>query len=194
MAMPVQSREMGTDAGDVVVDGLVDEIEAVRAVQAGDLAAFAPLYATYWSMVHGIVLARARTVEVADIVQDVFVAALSRITELRDPAAFGGWLATMARRASVDAIRRRRPTTVVTEDARIDVPPPRLEALAVLRTIRELPEAYRETLVLRLVEGMTGPEIAMRTGMTPGSVRVNLHRGMKLLRARLGADEGDDDA
>jgi RNA polymerase sigma-70 factor (ECF subfamily) len=39
--------------------------------------------------------------------------------------------------------------------------------------------------MLRLVEGMTGPEIALRTGLTEGSVRVNLHRGMKLLRERL---------
>jgi RNA polymerase sigma-70 factor (ECF subfamily) len=48
-----------------------------------------------------------------------------------------------------------------------------------------LPEAYRETLLMRLVEGLTGPEIALRTGLTPDSVRVNLHRGMKLLRERL---------
>ncbi|HET6584380.1 MAG TPA: sigma-70 family RNA polymerase sigma factor [Nannocystaceae bacterium] len=185
--------EMGDDARDVVVDGLVDEIEAVRAVQAGDVSAFARLYAAYWPTIHGIVLARARTAEVADVVQDVFIGALQRIAELRDPSAFGGWLATIARRASVDALRRQRPTTVVIDDAKIDVPPPRLEALAVLRAIRELPEAFRETLVLRLVEGMTGPEIAMRTGMTPGSVRVNLHRGMKLLRARLGVG-GDRDA
>jgi DNA-directed RNA polymerase specialized sigma24 family protein len=33
---------------------------------------------------------------------------------------------------------------------------------------------------------MTGPEIAEQTGLSPGSVRVNLHRGMKLLRERLG--------
>ena len=48
-----------------------------------------------------------------------------------------------------------------------------------------LPDAYRETLMLRLVEGLTGPEIAERTGLTPASVRVNLHRGMKLLRTAL---------
>ena len=51
--------------------------------------------------------------------------------------------------------------------------------MTVLAAIRRLPEAYRETLVLRLVEGMTGPEIAERTGLTPGSVRVNLHRGLQ---------------
>ena len=54
-----------------------------------------------------------------------------------------------------------------------------------LAAIRALPEAYRETLTLRLVEGMTGPEIAERTGLTHGSVRVNLHRGMLQLRAAL---------
>ena len=54
-----------------------------------------------------------------------------------------------------------------------------------LALIRTLPEAYRETLVLRLSEGLTGPEIAQRTGLTPASVRVNLHRGMKLLREKL---------
>ena len=32
---------------------------------------------------------------------------------------------------------------------------------------------------------MTGPEIAARTGLTPGSVRVNLHRGMTQLREKL---------
>ena len=59
----------------------------------------------------------------------------------------------------------------------------------ILDVIRNLPEAYRETLVLRLVEGMTGPEIALRTGLTAASVRVNLHRGMKLLREKLGLEE-----
>ena len=61
--------------------------------------------------------------------------------------------------------------------------------MTVLAAIRRLPEAYRETLVLRLVEGMTGPEIAERTGLTPGSVRVNLHRGMQMLREALGRSD-----
>ena len=40
-------------------------------------------------------------------------------------------------------------------------------------------------MILRLVEGMTGPEIAARTGLKPESVRVNLCRGMKMLREKL---------
>jgi len=59
------------------------------------------------------------------------------------------------------------------------------EAFAILDIVKALPEAYRDTLLMRLVEGMTGAEIAERSGLTPASVRVNLHRGMKLLRERL---------
>jgi len=63
------------------------------------------------------------------------------------------------------------------------------DAFLVLGLIRGLPEAYRDTLILRLVEGMTGPEIAKVTGLTPDSVRVNLCRGMKLLREMAGGTE-----
>ncbi|MDQ3228674.1 MAG: hypothetical protein M3Q13_02915, partial [Pseudomonadota bacterium] len=65
-------------------------------------------------------------------------------------------------------------------------PDTRLEAQHALAAIRGLPQAYRETLMLRLVEGLSGPEISERTGLTPGTVRVNLHRGMGLLRRALG--------
>lgn len=41
------------------------------------------------------------------------------------------------------------------------------------------------------MEGLSGPEIAARTGLAPGSVRVNLHRGMALLRGALGGRDGD---
>ena len=57
-----------------------------------------------------------------------------------------------------------------------------------LAAIRELPQAYHEPLILRLVEGMSGPEIAAMTGLTADSVRVNLHRGFRLLRQRLGLE------
>jgi DNA-directed RNA polymerase specialized sigma24 family protein len=58
-----------------------------------------------------------------------------------------------------------------------------------LHAFRKL-HTLRDTLAFRLVEGMSGPEIATRTGLTPASVRVNLHRGMKLLREKLGFEEG----
>jgi RNA polymerase sigma-70 factor (ECF subfamily) len=61
----------------------------------------------------------------------------------------------------------------------------REEAERVLTELRALPESYRETLSLRLLGECSGIEIARLTGMTHGSVRVNLHKGMEMLRERL---------
>jgi RNA polymerase sigma-70 factor, ECF subfamily len=157
----------------------------VRDAQRGDREAFARLYERFARMVHGIVLARIDRTDVDDVVQDVFVTALDRLGDLREPAAFGGWLAAIARHRAADHGRRRVVTDALADHAASIRDPDRLEALAILDAVRSLPEAYRETLMLRLVEGMTGAEIAERTGLTAASVRVNLHRGMKLLREKL---------
>ena len=85
-----------------------------------------------------------------------------------------------------DFHRRRRDTVELVDDVAAPEDAGDAEALSVLAVLRTLPEAYREPLVLRLVEGMNGPEIAKRIGMTEGSVRVNLHRGIKMLRGKLG--------
>lgn len=158
----------------------------VRAAAAGDRASFAALYERFASTVHGILLAHGRTEDAADGVQEVFLRALDRLHTLRDAAAFPGWLAAIARNHARMALRGSR--RLVPLDDRIPAPErPALEAREVMDALRALPEAYREPLVLRLVEGLSGEEIAARTGLTPGSVRVNLHRGMRLLRERLGA-------
>lgn len=168
-----------------------DDSALVRAARAGDRAAFGHLYDKYARMVHGVLLARVPYSEVDDLVQDVFLRALPRLRTLRDPHRFGAWLATIARNRATDYHRHTPAETglddelpnVSGEKEGRTVPGP--EAASILAMIRSLPEAYRETLLLRLVEGMTGPEIAARTGLTPGSVRVNLHRGMQLLREKL---------
>jgi RNA polymerase sigma-70 factor, ECF subfamily len=155
---------------------------------AGDERAFGELYKIYAPMVHGIILARVRHEEVDDIAQEVFLAAYKSLNTLRDHTAIGPWLGSIARNQVVEFYRRSRPTEELTDHfTRADAPS--AEANEIMAAIHSLPVAYAETLVLRLVEGMTGPEIAARTGLTPDSVRVNLHRGMKMLRARLGIEE-----
>jgi len=158
----------------------------VLAARDGDEVAFNRLYERYARMVHGLLMARVPRTDLDDLVQDVFLTAWRRLPGLRDPAAFGGWLAMIARNRATDFHRRSPQHVDLPEDvAAHDATPARVEALAILDVIRGLPEAYRDTLVLRLVEGLTGPEIADRTGLTAASVRVNLHRGMKLLREKL---------
>jgi len=161
--------------------------DLVRAAQRGDRDAFATLYSGFARMVHGVLLSRVPHAAAEDLVQDVFIAAMEGLESLREPEAFGGWLCTIARNRATDFLRRSPQMTALpdTLTSLAAGPADRSEALAVLAVIRAMPDAYRETLTLRLVEGMTGPEIAVRTGLTEGSVRVNLHRGMKLLRERL---------
>jgi len=163
----------------------------VAAARDGDRAAFGRLYDRYARMVHGVLLAKVPVGEVDDLVQEVFLLALRRLATLREAGSFGAWLAAIARNLANDYYRRSVPEEPLADDAsHNDVErknPGRDEdpAAAILDAITALPDAYRETLILRLVEGMTGPEIAARTGLTHGSVRVNLHRGMQQLRAKL---------
>ena len=164
----------------------------VLAAREGDRSAFGGLYARYARMVHGILLARVPASDVDDLVQDVFLRALPRLCDLRDVARFGPWLAAITRNRANDYYRQTRAVAAVTEslpEDEAELPAsntaPDAEAAVILAFVRSLPDAYRETLILRLVEGMTGPEIAARTGLTPGSVRVNLHRGMQQLREKL---------
>jgi RNA polymerase sigma-70 factor, ECF subfamily len=160
--------------------------ELVRSALSGDSAAFTRLYERYGRIVHGLLLARVARDEVDDLVQDVFLTAWRRLDGLRDPAAFGGWIAMIARNRATDF--HRRTTEFVELPENLESPASasgEADANVALAAIRSLPDAYRETLILRLVEGLSGPEIAERTGLTPGSVRVNLHRGMKMLRDKL---------
>ena len=166
--------------------------ELIRAAVAGDERAFARLHARYAHMVHAILLARLPPSDAEDQVQEVFLIAWKKLSQLDDAALFGGWLGTIARHRAADAYRRQRPTEPLADglaDSRTATSSDVAEARTVLAAIQSLPEAYRETLVMRLCEGMSGPEIAEVTGLEPGSVRINLHRGMKLLREKLGIEK-----
>ena len=134
-----------------------EDASLVGAARDGDRGAFGRLYDLYARMVHGVLLARVPTGEVDDLVQDVFMLALRRLSTLRETGSFGAWLAAIARNLANDYHRRSVPEDqladcVSTEDAgpgntsgdHQDL------ATAILDAIRSLPPAYRETLILVL--------------------------------------------
>ncbi len=155
----------------------------VQAARIGDHGAFDQLYKQFFQMVHGILLSRIPISEIDDLAQEVFLQAWRHLESLRDDRAFGGWLAQITRRRAADHFRHDHGTEQLPENLQIGAVDE--ECWFLLNAIRRLPEAYRETLILRFVEDLTGPEIAVLTGLTPGSIRVNLHRGVKLLREQL---------
>jgi RNA polymerase sigma-70 factor, ECF subfamily len=173
----------------VVSEPAAIEPVARRVAQAmgGSQEACSWLYRRYLPLVHGLLLARFRPAIADELTQECFALAFQRLRQLREPAHFGAWIATIARHLrSPDGVREE------SIDERFDVQDPdadpsrQAEAAHLLAAIRSLPGSYAETLALRLVEGMSGAEIAQLTGLTPDSVRVNLHRGMRKLREIVG--------
>ena len=159
----------------------------VASSRGGCQLACTQLYRRFLPLVHGLLLARFRPAIADELTQECFVLAFKRLAQLREPAQFGDWIASIARH-----LRGPDRAHELAMDEHFDLrdehadPARYAEAAQILAAIRGLPEAYAETLALRLIEGLSGAEIAQLTGLTPESVRVNLHRGMHKLRAQIG--------
>src|SRR4051812_36503042 len=128
------------------------DADLVRAALAGDVASFEQLYVKYVPVVHAILLGRLPRADCDDVAQNVFIAAYTKLQSLREPAAFAGWIARSARNAAEDHRRTMKETVEIdaayaTHETQSDD----AEAAQALDAIRALPEAYRETLILRLV-------------------------------------------
>ena len=102
-------------------------------------------------MVHGVLLARVPRADVDDLVQDVFLQAMRRLASLRNPEAFGGWLAAIARNRARDHWRRGEDTAPLPPDV-TGTQHPEGDALRVLALIKRLRE--------RAPEGRGEPESA----------------------------------
>jgi len=176
----------------------------VAGARRSDRESFGKLHQHFSKLVHAIIVTKVPASEAADLTQDVFLVMLSKLSGLEDDQAFPAWLMELARnRAS--RFLRDRPRSASLDEVEERAAPDRSgwpDAKRVLKALQTLPEAYAETLAMRLIEGLDGPDIAERTGLTPGSVRVNLHRGMAMLREKLGLavderaagrKEGDDE-
>ena len=173
-------------------------IDLVQRAQRGDQEAFCELVEAWAGPVRCIALAAspdARTAE--DLAQTTFLEAWRRLHQLRDPAAFGGWLRRIARSACRDAARRRavRPdlglpgTPVVAPVS--DSPEYRAEEhqaqRRLLAALAAMDESEREVLLLYHLEDRTTAELAVGLGRSEAAVRQRLSRARKALSAGLTA-------
>jgi RNA polymerase sigma-70 factor (ECF subfamily) len=168
----------------------------------GDRAAFETLVRRTSRLVYArLYLDAAHPDRVEDLLQETFLLAFRSLGRLTDPAGFRPWLLTIAHNVLIDDARRsarqkRTPPATETYLAQVPTsapPPDQLAELAELRqrvlsVLRALPDEYQMPLSLRYITGADHDTICEQLGLTNGSLRGLLHRGLKLLRDRLPPD------
>lgn len=165
-------------------------------VQAGDGDAYRLLLDDVSAELRGFFRRRARDPqEVEDLLQEALLT-LHRARHTYDPARpFEPWLYAIARNAAIDAYRRGRQRTrfesLADDAAPLDVAgdepgdEPSLDGV-----LARLPDAQRDALEMVKLRGLTIEDAAARAGVSPGAMRVRIHRGYRALRALLlGKDE-----
>lgn len=135
-----------------------------------------------------------------DILQEIFIKAYRNIHDLDPTSKFSSWIYRIAHNQTIDILRKRKidaaSFSIEANDAAqflrattdIAVETERKETLSRIETIvRELPETYREALILRFLEEKSYEEIMDILELPKGSVATLVHRGKKLLRERMDA-------
>jgi RNA polymerase sigma-70 factor (ECF subfamily) len=182
-----------------------DQVLVGRSVR-GDRAAFEELVRRTARLVFSrLYLETGNCDRAEDLAQETFLIAWRKIRQVTDPAGFRSWLLTVAQSVAIDAVRRdrRRKRSGARQDAaRLDeladrspapdesaqVAESRRQVLAVLRS---LPEEYRLPLTLRYIAGADYETISQQLGLTNGSLRGLLHRGMARLREAMKSEQDD---
>jgi RNA polymerase sigma-70 factor (ECF subfamily) len=178
----------------------------VQKAKGGDRAAFEELVRRTSRLVFArLYLETGDTHRAEDLLQETWLRAFRSLGRLNEPGNLRPWLLAIAQNALTDAARgesrqKRGAPSRAGPDA-LDrhpapAPPPEEEAARtelrarVLAVLRSLPEEYRLPLTLRYIAGADYETIETQLGLTNGALRGLLHRGLKILRARLGPEFG----
>jgi RNA polymerase sigma-70 factor (ECF subfamily) len=147
----------------------------------------------YNAKLHAFIVRRVSDRSTADdILQDVFLKTHRRLHELKDGAKLQSWLYQIARNAIIDHYRERRLSTESLEELPADGPDASDAAVRELAEclrpmIEQLPEHYRDALILADLDGMTQREIAERHGISLSGSKSRVQRARTMLRDQLDA-------
>jgi RNA polymerase sigma-70 factor (ECF subfamily) len=174
-----------------------DEISGlvVRA-QGGDREAFGELVVRFQDSVYGQALGRVRNPhEARELTQDVFIHAMRKLPQLRDPRCFTGWLRQITCRMAINRLTRRRPlfgTEPEQLDAVRDTTPAPDESYAVAEAVErlrvglaELRPLDRATLEAFYIRGRSLKQMAKEFDVPTGTIKRRLHVARSRLRAVL---------
>lgn len=178
-----------------------DELGLVRKAQTGDRPAFEELVRRTSRLVYArLYLDTGDRHWAEDLLQETWLRAYRGLTQLQEPGGLRGWLLTIAQHVLADSLKRKssqkrneppRADPHILAELTSQRPSPSECAERtdlhdqVLAVLRSLPEEYRLPLTLRYVMEADYETIETQLGLTNGALRGLLHRGLKILRARL---------
>ena len=124
-----------------------------------------------------------------DLVQETFLRAWRSLASLREEQAAKSWLFTILRREHV----RRGPVTLPTLEIETALDEPAqvgdaAQDWVIRRHLADLPDDYREPLLLQVLGGLSCDEIAVELGITRAAAMTRLFRARQKLRAALNGD------
>ncbi len=177
----------------------------LEAIRRGDPRAVETLLARHEKQVYRFGLRMCGSEDAArEVLQETLLAAFRNLHDFRGDASISTWLFQIARSFCIKSRRRRvdepaehtpldTPQAAGVQDSRPDP-----EAVAQARQMGEvlqaailsLPEAYREVLILRDVEGLSAEEAARVMGLEVGALKSRLHRARMEVRRHLTAIVG----
>ncbi len=173
--------------------------EWMAAAQEGDQGAYERLLKSVLPRLRAFVGGRVRDPSMTeDVVQNVLLSIHQARHTYRRERPFGPWLRTIARNASIDALRSRGvrtrvevPITEIGSIASKGPPPDYREEISpvLMRALAELPRAQREAVELLHLRELSSAEAARKLGISPVALRVRAHRGYKALRSRLNRED-----
>ena len=160
----------------------------VRAVLAGDKAAYEKLYDRYAPLIRAVCYdTTGNLADAQDLAQDVFMRAYENLDRLRDPDRFGNWLVGIARLRCHEWLRRSlqlRDKRVELSEVQIAVPdPPDDDRIELLRKmIATLPDKERLALHTFYLQGNSADHARRITGLSRSGYYRVLDRARKRLK------------
>lgn len=173
----------------VRIDETFEQESEVGAAIAGDRDAMRSVWREHRGWVAAILLAhKPREADLEDLLQSVALTVVSRISDVRDAGAFRPWLRTVA--TNVARAAGRRQTTERKARLRLDRADEvsdeseerSSEGRRMLDLTRELPDGYREPLLLRCLKGMSYREISKVLELPESTIETRIARGRRMLR------------
>lgn len=161
--------------------------ELVKACKRGDRQAQFKLYQLYSKTMYNTALRIVKDEdEAADVLQDAFVDAFSRLDGFRQESTFGLWMKQIVVNKSISALRKRKieflsltgNEDLIADDGEADEDLA-YQVAAVRQAIDRLPEGYRIVLTLYLLEGYDHEEIAHILRISEATSRSQFLRGKR---------------